>query len=64
MHIKLVTLFFTQVASAERSAAQTRSEVIKLEAEIKTLRSELSGYRERAAMAENEAYTLRKYQVR
>lgn len=52
-----------EAANAERTAQQnqTRSEVLRIEAEIKTLRSELQGARERYAAAEQEVYLLRKY---
>lgn len=54
-----------EAANAERTAQQnqTRSEVLRIEAEIKTLRSELQGARERYAAAEQEVYLLRKYKV-
>merc|ERR1719384_1594790 len=50
-----------EAASAERAAQQslTRSEVSKLDAEIKTLRAELQSSRERCQMAEQDAYMLR-----
>lgn len=50
-------------ANAERTAAanQSRSEVMRLEAEIKTLRSELAASRDRCGAAEAEAHALRKY---
>ncbi len=56
-------MYLQEAANAERTAQQnqTRSEVLKLEAEIKTLRAELTASRDRAASAEQEAYTLRKY---
>ncbi len=38
-----------------------RSEVLKLEADIKSLRAELQTVRERCSSAEQEAYMLRKY---
>jgi len=52
-----------EAANAERTAQQnqTRSEVLRIEAEIKTLRSELQGARERYTAAEQEVYVLRKY---
>lgn len=55
-----------EAANAERTAQQnqTRSEVLRIEAEIKTLRSELQGARERYTAAEQEVYVLRKYKVR
>ena len=54
-----------EAANAERTAQQnqTRSEVLRIEAEIKTLRSELQGARERYTAAEQEVYILRKYKV-
>ena len=52
-----------EAASAEKTAQQnqTRSEVAKLEAEIKTLRGELERARDRGEAAEREAYQLRSY---
>ena len=52
-----------EAANAERTVRenQTRSEVLKLEAEIKTLRSELQTSRERCQSAEQEVFLLRKY---
>lgn len=52
-----------EAANAERTAQQdqTRSEVAKLEAEIKTLRGELAASRDRCDAAEREAYQLRSY---
>lgn len=52
-----------EAASAEKTAQQnqTRSEVAKLEAEIKTLRVELERARDRGEAAEREAYQLRSY---
>ncbi len=52
-----------EAASAEKTAQQnqTRSEVAKLEAEIKTLRAELERARDRCEGAEREAYQLRSY---
>ena len=54
-----------EAANAERTAQQnqTRSEVLRIEAEIKTLRSELQGARERYTAAEQEVYVLRKYKA-
>ena len=51
-----------EAASAERAEkqAQTRSEVSKLDAEIKSCRAELQSSRERCQMAEQDAYMLRK----
>lgn len=52
-----------EAANAERTVRenQNRSEVLKLEAEIKTLRSELQVSRERCHQAETEAFNMRKY---
>ena len=52
-----------EAASAERAMhqTQTRTEVIKLEAEIKTLRQELQMLRDRCDAAEREVYVLRQY---
>jgi predicted nucleic acid-binding Zn-ribbon protein len=52
-----------ELASAERAMQQnqTRSEVAKLEAEIKTLRQELQMARDRCDAAEREVYILRQY---
>ena len=52
-----------ELASAERAMQQnqTRSEVAKLEAEIKTLRQELQMARDRCDAAEREVYVLRQY---
>ena len=52
-----------EAASAERAMQQnqTRSEVVKLEAEIKTLRQELQMARDRCEAAEREVYILRQY---
>ena len=52
-----------ETASAEKTAQQnqTRSEIAKLEAEIKTLRSELERSRDRCEAAEREADYFRSY---
>ncbi len=52
-----------EAASAERTAQQnaTRSEVAKLEAEIKTLRGELERARDRGEAAERELYNMKIY---
>lgn len=52
-----------EAANAERTAQQnqTRSEVAKLEAEIKTLRQELQMSRDRCEAAEREVFILRQY---
>ena len=52
-----------ELASAERAMQQnqTRSEVAKLEAEIKTLRQELQMARDRCDAAEREVYVLCQY---
>ena len=51
-----------EAANAERAAqqSQTRSEVSKLDAEIKTMKAELQSSRERCQVAEQDAYMLRK----